>query len=383
MNNNKKPMRVASFYPSFFADRAIGYCILSILEAMESDALKGSIMAKASDKQFSNPFYKDAIPSSLNFLAYRLFNETQLRRISESRFLKYLQGDEYVYLWGQGASLDFCEKLHNRGHKVIMENINTHRTTSKAILDAEYARLSIPPTHGITAEKVDAEIAVLEYVDFNFSCSPEVKKSLIKANIPEEKILDTTYGLRESDILSQVDLENRSQHQEFTAIFVGSIGVRKGPHLLLDYWSRSGVKGRLQLVGQIEDDAKHLIEPYLKRSDVEHVPYVDDLRDLYRGADLFVLPSFEEGSPLVTYLALGAGLASITSPMGAGGLISHGEDGLIVDVHDETGWIDALKQMADDSKLRTKFSKNAYKKAPDYLWSEVGRKRAEALLSKA
>lgn len=375
-------MHVASFYPNYFNNTAIGYCILSILEAMESDAIEGSIMATASDKGFENPFYTRAIPASLNAVAYRLFNQEQLIRFSEFRFLQYLRGGEHIYLWGQsGISAEFCKKLHDRGHRMTMETINTLRVTSKAILDKEYARLGLPSTHGITTKSVDLEMAVLELVDYNFSCSHEVKKSLIKGGIAESKILDTTYGLRESDILPSIDLEKRAEHKGLTAIFVGSIGIRKAPHLLLDYWCRSKIKGKLQLVGNIEPDAIHLITPYLKRDDIEHVPYVTDLRDLYRNADLFLLPSLEEGSPLVTYLALGAGLPSIVSPMGGGGLIEHGVNGLILDPFDDEGWINALQQMAENADLRVKFSINTYEKAPKYLWSEVGRRRAQSLLS--
>lgn len=374
-------MRVASFWPYFFVNNNICYCAFSIIEAMESDVINGSIMTAAS-KGFKSPHYSSAIPPALNAFAYRFFSENQLKSFTEFRFLQKLDGDELIYLWGQCASIDICKKLHDRGHQIIVENLNTHRSTSKAILDAEYFRLGLQATHGITSKKVDEEIAVLELVDFNFSCSPEVKKSLIKANISDASILDTSYGLRESDILSQFDVEKRADHHDFTVIFVGSIGIRKGAHLLLDYWCKSKIKGKLQLVGNIEEDARHLIEPYLQREDIEHIPYINDLRDVYRNADLFVLPSLEEGSPLVTYLALGAGLPSIVSPMGSGGLIEHGEDGLVLDPHDDVGWVQALQKMAEDFNVREKLSRKAHQKAPTYLWSKVGRQRADILMSR-
>jgi glycosyltransferase involved in cell wall biosynthesis len=189
--------------------------------------------------------------------------------------------------------------------------------------------------------------------------------------------------LRESDILTSQDIEARRKHKEFTAIFVGSIGVRKGAHLLVKYWCESKTKGKLKLVGHIDEDIKPILKPYLERDDIEHVPFVSDLRDIYKEADVFMLPTLEEGSPLVTYLALGAGLPSIVSPMGSGGLIDNGVEGTVIDPHNAEGWIQAIQQLSKDADLRMQLGQNAYDKAPDYLWSEVGRKRAATLLSKA
>ena len=376
-------MHVASFFPVFFSNSGIGYCALSIIEAMESDALKGSIMATASAKNFSHPFYQDAIPSQLNPIIYRLFTERFLNRVAEWRFLQYLETHEFVHFWSSDVPLSFYQKVHARGHRIIMEAVNTTQVYRKEILDAEYSRLGLPTTHGATAETIEIENAKFSLADFVYSCSPEVRKSLAVANVPEEKLLHTSYGLRESDVLSLADIDNRKQHQEFTAIFVGSIGIRKGVHLLLDYWSRSGIKGKLKLVGNIDAEVQPILEPYLNRGDIEHIPFVNDLRDIYKEADVFMLPTLEEGSPLVTYLALGAGLPCIVSPMGSGGLIEEGKDGFVLDPHDADGWIQALQQMSEDATLRESLSQHAYKKAPTYLWSEVGRKRAEALLSKA
>lgn len=376
-------MRVASFFPIHFSNSGIGYCVLSIVEAMESKDIHGSIMATTSNKDFSHPFYQDAIPSIFNPIAYKLFTTRCLNKIAEWRFLHNLDTHEFVYFWSSDVSLSLYEKVHTRGHRIIMESVNTTQVYRKEILDAEYLRLGLTPTHGATAETVAIENAKFQLASFVYSTSPEVRKSLVVAGVPEEKLLHTSYGLRQSDLLSLTDIDARKQHKTFTAIFVGSIGVRKGVHLLVDYWCKSKIKGKLKLVGHIDEEIKPILAPFLQREDIEHVPFINDLTDVYKEADVFMLPTLEEGSPLVTYLALGAGLPSIVSPMGSGGLVTHGQEGLVVDPHDEAGWVQALQQMAVDANLRQACAYKAYDKAPSYLWSEVGRKRAEALLAKA
>ena len=322
-----------------------------------------------------------AFPAWAKSIAYRLLTEKQIKKFSEFRFSNSLTNSDIVYLW-PGVSLVLHEDLHARGHKLIMESVNTHQATSKSILDAEYARLGLAPAHGVTSEAAAEESAKLELADFVFSCSPNVTASLIAANVPTSKILETTYGLRESEILAADELAGRSQEAEITAIFVGTIGVRKGPHLILDYWCRSNIKGKLRLVGDIQPEVRHIIEPYLKRSDIEHVPYVKDLRSIYKEADVFILPSLEEGSPLVTYLALGAGLPCVVSPMGGGGVIEHGKEGFVIDPFDAQAWVESLKKISEDIALRKRLSKNAHMKAKDYVWSHVGRKRIQLLASR-
>jgi glycosyltransferase involved in cell wall biosynthesis len=199
--------------------------------------------------------------------------------------------------------------------------------------------------------------------------------------VPGEKIIKTSYGLDSIDILSPEDVNIRSRRKELTAIFVGRIGIRKGAHLLLEYWVKAGVKGKLKLVGDIEQNARHLIEPYLKRHDVEHIPYTRGLKSLYLNADVFLFPSLEEGSPLVTYLALGAGLPSIVSPMGSGGVIYDGCEGSVIDPHNADGWIDSIRKLFSDAEYRLRISRIALNKAGEYLWSNVGRRRREFLLA--
>ena len=372
---------LAAFYPNYFHIIGIAYAALSIVEAMQAEEIKVSLMGIASGSDLTKPFYRNALPFWSKSIAYRLLSYRQINKLAELRFFSALKKTDIAYLW-PAASVVLYKNLRADGHTLVMESVNTHQATSKGILDAEFKRLGIKPSHGITEKDAAEESEKLALANFVFSCSPAVTASLLVNNTSPEKILETTYGLRESDILTPNVLSERSKNNEITAIFVGTIGVRKGPHLILDYWCKSNIKGKLLLVGDIQPEVQLIIEPYLKRSDIQHIPYVKDLRSIYQEADVFLLPSLEEGSPLVTYLALGAGLPCIVSPMGAGGIIEHGKDGFVIDPHDEQSWINTLKNISEDVSLRAFFSKNSYAKAKDYLWSTVGRKRTKLLLSR-
>lgn len=184
-------MQVASFYPIFFDNSRIGYCSLSISEAMTSDKINCSIMATASDKRFSHPMYQDAIPSILNPLAYRFFSEEKLNQFAEWRYLKSIDKEAIAYFWSGEVSLALYQALHARGNRIMLECVNTTQIYRKKILDDEYRNLGLPVTHGTTDESVELENAKLALTDFVFSCSPAVRESLAVAGVPDSKLLHT------------------------------------------------------------------------------------------------------------------------------------------------------------------------------------------------
>ena len=204
---------------------------------------------------------------------------------------------------------------------------------------------------------------------------------MLNNGISIKKILQTTYGLGQNAIVEGVYSRPLNQDKVPTFIFVGSISVRKGVHLLLDYWVKAKLNAKLQLVGAIEPAIKPLVEQYLKQENIEHIPFTFDLSDIYKNADVFVLPSIEEGSPLVTYMAFGAGLPLLVSPMGGGGVVTDGEDAVVIDPHDEAAWIAQLQHLATDTVFRTKLAHHSKLKSPYYLWDAVAKRRLDLLVN--
>jgi len=152
---------------------------------------------------------------------------------------------------------------------------------------------------------------------------------------------------------------------------------------LLDAWQKANVKAKLKIIGKIEPPIADLVKGYLKQNqNIEHVNFVDDLKPVYRDADIFILPSLEEGSPLVTYLALGASLPVIVSPMGGGGIIEDGKEGIIIDPHNQEELISSIRDLISDDSLRHTMAKASGKKAIEYTWDRVSKKRIEMLIQR-
>ena len=366
------------FYPNYFSYKLIAYVCLSLAEHMKSISFEPTVMGIASYKDARVSFYKDAIPPFFKNIAYRLFDDVTLARFAEYRFKNSVVKGDVVYLW-PGSSITLFENIKKKGCIVVRENINTHTAYAKELLDTEYKLLGIKPDNIISKELIEKEIEIQKYTDFVFSPSSLVTQSLQKHGVHRSSILQTSYGLRKSEILNKVT-RNYEDDYYVTAIFVGSICIRKGVHLLLDAWSKADIHGRLILVGSIDNKIKELISSHLSEN-ILHIPHVDDLKAIYENADIFILPSLEEGSPLVTYLALGAGLPSIVSPMGGGGIINDTE-GFIIEPHDQAAWINAIKTLASNGSLRQSMGENALRKSKEYTWDIVGKKRAQLLEEK-
>ncbi len=355
-----------------------GYACNLLLEAMAASGCEVNLFSLSSDNSAHKSFHRLSVPLWAKPLGYRMFSEDRWGKYTEWRYRRSFKKQDIAYIWNF-TSIETYKAIKSAGHIIIAETVNTHQATSKAILDEEYRRLGLKPAHGIDEESIALESAKLDLADFVYSPSGEVTKSLLGVGVPAEKIIETSYGLEPNKIFLPGEIVCRSQRSELTAVFCGRIGIRKGVHLLLEYWVKAGVKGKLKLVGNIEPSAKHLVEPYLGKHNIEHVPFTNDLKSVYLDADVLLLPSLEEGSPLVTYLALGAGLPSIVSTMGGGGVIGDGHEGLVAEPHDADKWVDSIRNLFSDAALRSRFSNNAYRKAEEYLWSKVGRRRVELL----
>lgn len=301
----------------------------------------------------------------------------------EGRFLSHVSAMRSeggaAYIWPD-ASLDVIRALKKRNIKVFREMINCHRGAAKVILDDAYGRLGLAPVHSITGTSVRAEQAALEAVDYVFCSNEMVEASLLERGLPASKLISASYGWDPQRFSGTKKL--LPPCEGVTAVFVGSICVRKGCHLLLDYWARSNVKGRLVLAGVLEPAIRERCANLLARPDVVVLDYVNDVGALYRAADFFVFPSLEEGGPQVTYEACGCGLPVITTPMGMGRIVRHNQEGFVIEPYDGEGWVDAIRSLAEDGVARKRMGAAVAQRARLFHWNEVAIRRRQQILDR-
>ncbi len=284
-----------------------------------------------------------------------------------------------AYIWPD-VSLATLRKLKRANITIFREMINCHRGTAKAILDDAYDQIGSKPRHTISEASAVLEQEMLEAVDHIFCPNQMVENSLLAHGLPASKLISTSYGWDPERFRgSKRTLE---PSEGITFVFAGSVCVRKGCHLLLDYWAQSKTRGRLVLAGALEDTIKEKCAHLLARDDVVLLDFVPDVGALYRSADVFVFPSLEEGGPQVTYEACGCGLPVITTLMGAGRIVRHNREGFVLDPYDREGWIAAIRTLADDHDRRRAMALAAVERAQSFVWDAVAHRRRQQILDR-
>lgn len=151
---------------------------------------------------------------------------------------------------------------------------------------------------------------------------------------------------------------------------VGRLTPAKGQHLLIDAvdaLSRLGRSVRLRLVGGGPDEAT-LREQAAQSAFAERIVFEgpinqDRIRDYYAAADIFCLPSFAEGVPVVLMEAMAMEIPCVSTQIaGIPELIRDGVDGLLVAPADLDGLVAALARLMDDAELRERVGKSGRKR---------------------
>jgi glycosyltransferase involved in cell wall biosynthesis len=156
------------------------------------------------------------------------------------------------------------------------------------------------------------------------------------------------------------------QRERFEILCVGRLTPAKGQHILIDAVAqlvRNGRQLRLCFVGGGPD------EPSLRRHAAQSAAAgcivfagpidQDRIRDFYAAADIFCLPSFAEGLPVVLMEAMAMELPCLTTAIaGIPELIRDGIDGLLVPPSNVEALASALARLIDDNALRERLAKN-------------------------
>jgi glycosyltransferase involved in cell wall biosynthesis len=152
----------------------------------------------------------------------------------------------------------------------------------------------------------------------------------------------------------------RQQNGHFELICVGRLVPAKGQHVLIGAVAQLLREGRgihLRIVGDGPD--RRSLERDVSRMGIsrsvtfEGNVNQDRIRSLYEAADLFVLPSFAEGIPVVLMEAMAMEIPVVTTFVnGIPELIRHGIDGWLVAPSDEEGLASAIAGLMDDTALR-------------------------------
>lgn len=177
---------------------------------------------------------------------------------------------------------------------------------------------------------------------------------------------------------------------EVIGLFLGQLGERKGVFDILKaltHIEKEGLEFRLVFVGpgELEGMIEKVLEEN-KKLELEDIteftgPLMgEDLYKRFEQADFLILPSYNEGLPVVFYEAGAFELPPITTPVGAiTDLVKHEINGLIVEPGNVDQIYNAMKTFITNHELRIRLGKQMKNDIADYHPDKVCEKIAKAV----
>lgn len=262
--------------------------------------------------------------------------------------LKQLQpGDHIISSYGYANECFKFVRAH--GGKTFVDAGNSHMENFWEILSEEHRRWNCP-TPPVAPHWYERSRAMLRDADYVLSPSSYVTQSFLARGFRPEQILKNVYPVNLS--VFQPRRNSRPKNQPLTIINTGSLSLRKGTPYLLEAFRLIRQKhpsARLLLTRVVQDDVKPILARYSDLP-VEWSPPLPHpaLARRLQDADVFVLPSLEEGLVRTALEAMACGLPVILTPnTGANDFVQPGVSGEVVPIRDPQAIADAVSKWAE------------------------------------
>ncbi len=267
-----------------------------------------------------------------------------------------------------GECLPFIEHAHQQGQTVITEFYSM--PSRRQIYREEWRRfpeLEDEPDDAYVQWYAEKQRQVCRVTDWAVAPSQHVIDDLTQNfGFPPERCFVVPYAVHESW------LESQNEPVRGRVLFVGLAGMGKGIHYAgLAQQLLSDPKIEFRIVGW----ASERVRAHRLCQGLNFVGFVPrtEVREEFRRADMFILPSLFEGSAEVTYEALASGLPVITTPA-AGSVVRNGIEGFIVPERDAQALAERIRQLMDDRALRERMSAAAKERARQFTWKQYGQR---------
>jgi len=220
-------------------------------------------------------------------------------------------------------------------------------------------------------------IRELQMVDSFVATTAEIKEGLLRDGFPEEKIRRITNFIDMSEFRPVPGSEKEKLRNALglgdhpTVIFSGRFIERKGVTFLLDAWRDIAVtfpNARLILLGSgpLLDEMRRKALQLEIADAVQFRGHVHEIADFLRAADIFVLPSLQEGMPNSLLEAMACGLPPVATRIGGVvDIIRNGENGVLVEAGDGKALTAGLRRLLADKKFTDDIAENALRTIQD------------------
>jgi len=292
---------------------------------------------------------------------------------------------DVIHAWPLGA-LETIKTAKRLGIPVALERCNAHTRFAYEVVQKECDRIGVPlpngHEHAYNAEILRREEEEYALADAILCPSDFVVKTFVDQGFPKEKLFRFIYGVDETKFYPDSVVRGPDRGRGLRMIFVGVCAVRKGLHFALEAWLKSSASkdGTFIIVGDFLPTYKEKLAPMLAHPSIRVLGHRNDIPELMRQSDLFVLPSIEEGFGLVCTEAMACGCVPLVSEA-CTDLCLHQENAMVHAVGD----VEMIKKQIDllnlDRTLLARLRASGLSSRANYNWSAAGRSLIKAYRS--
>jgi len=188
---------------------------------------------------------------------------------------------------------------------------------------------------------------------------------LEKLNISRKKISIVEFGAENNSIIHDGNIKLKKSGTDFC--FLGVLSPRKGLIDILNVWNDQIFENdRLHLCGRVYPEIRDMINKNKLENIILH-GFINPYEFLHN-YDVFLLPSWMEGSSKSVYEAMASGLPSIVS-YSSGSIIRHKEDGFIINAGDRYSLRKYMIRLKTNEALAKKMGEAALRNVAKYSWT--------------
>jgi len=257
------------------------------------------------------------------------------------------EGEHVVSSYGYAnACFEFA---HSTGGRTFLDAGNSHPQYFWDLLCEEHRRWGCP-TPPVSRFHYERSLRMMEHLDYVLSPSSFVANSFLQSGFSARQILKMFYPVDLSCFFPAPD--PRPPSRPLTIISTGALSLRKGTPYMLEAFQqvhRRHPSARFQLTASIHDSVRSVVKDYANLP-IDWSPPLPhpQLAERLRSADIFVLPSLEEGLVRTALEAMACGLPVILTPnTGANDYVASASAGRIVPIRDSNAIVDAVFQLAE------------------------------------
>ena len=173
---------------------------------------------------------------------------------------------------------------------------------------------------------------------------------------------------------------------EVQLLFISRLMPQKGIDTLINACNVLNQRGitnyKLTIVGEghLKGLMFSLIEKYRIREKINYLGWkdLDELPDIYRKADIFILPSVMEGMPSVVLQAMASGLPIIASRVkGFEEVLEENVNGLFAEYNNPGQFANAIEKLIESESLRKSMSQKSIEKSKQFSWESIAKQYLE------